>query len=236
MLPAWSTVDMGTLPIPTNAYWQYQQYEFDVATIGMTAGRSYQLEWSRYTAGSDTLSGDLYVRVLRVYVKYDNVKWIPAISMQNSDSADWSVNGNAPMATDSNNTALKVRLHDDTTEEGSGIEWNVPEGVAKMKLHLRSRAETTPGGAVGVGVTLHYRESANGVAVGSWVQYDLPTDVSLPTNEYWQYDNWEIDLATLGTPIVPGSSYQFQITRNPADAGDTLSGDWATWMYGFEFY
>ena len=236
VLPSWTTVDVPSMAIPTNAYFQYATYEVDLATAGITAGRSYQFEWSRYPGGDDTLSGDLYVRVMRIYVKYDNVKWVPAISMQNTDTADWSVNGNAPMAADSNNTAMKVRLHDDTDEEGCGIEWNVPEGVAKMKLHLRSRAETAPGGAAGVGVTLHYRESANGVAVGSWVQQDMASVVDIPTNEYWQYDSWELDLASLGTPIVPGSTYQFQVTRNPADAGDDLSGDWATWMYGFEFY
>lgn len=236
VLPSWSTVDMATMQIPTNAYFQYREYEFDVATVSMTAGRSYQLEWSRYTAGDDTLTGDLYVRSIRIFVRYDNVKWVPAISMQNTDSSDWSINGNAPMATDSNNSALKVRLHDDTTEEGCGLVWHVPEGTAKMKLHLRSRAETAPGGAVGVGVTLHYRTLGDNGAPGSWVQYDLPTDVALPTNEYWQYDNWELDMASLATPIVPGTTYQFQITRNPADAGDTLTGDWVTWMYGFEFY
>ncbi|HSN70006.1 MAG TPA: hypothetical protein VLT59_00790, partial [Steroidobacteraceae bacterium] len=63
-----------------------------------------------------------------------------------------------------------------------------------------------------------------------------PTDVALPTSELWQEDTWEITLASLGTPIVPGSTYQFEITRNPADAGDTLTGDWATLLYGFAWY
>ena len=158
--------------------------------------------------------------------------------MQNSDTSDWSINGNAPWSADSNNSALKIRRHDDTAEEGWGIMWHVPEGTAKMKLYLRNRAETAPtGSAAGVGVTLHYRALGDNGAVGSWIEYDLPTDVSLPQSvEYWQYDNWELDMASLSTPITPGTTYQFQITRNPSDTGDTLTGDWVTWMYGFEWY
>lgn len=236
---SWTTVDMANVTIPNgNVYYRYTTYEFDLATIGMVAGTSYLIEWTRYTGGADTLTGDLYVRLFRLTVVgtpiVDRTRWFGADSMR-SAGTDWSIAADAPVAADSNNEALLVRRHDDTAEEGSGLALFVPAGSTKLTLHLRSRAETAPGSAQGVGVTLHYRKLGDNAAVGSWVQYDLPVDVSVPANEYWQYDSWEITLATLGTPITPGSTYQFQVTRNTADAGDTLTGDWTVWQYGFSF-
>jgi hypothetical protein len=73
-------------------------------------------------------------------------------------------------------------------------------------------------------------------AVGSWVQYDLPVNVSIPTNQNWQYDSWEINIGSLATPIISGLTYQFQLTRNSTIAADTLTGDWNLWMLGMETY
>jgi hypothetical protein len=234
---AWVTVDMSPATIGNGvAYYYYTTRTFLLSAISMDAGASYQLEWTRYVGGDDTLTGDSLIRRIRVYVLHDGIRWYPADTMQSALSADWSINANAPIAADSNNSGLKVRLHDDTAEEGCGIPTFVPLGCAKMKLHVISRAETAPTGAQGVGMTLHYRSHGDNAAAGSWIQYDLPTDVAIPANEYWQYDNWELDLATLATPIVPGTTYLLQVTRNPADAGDTLTGDWATLLYGVEFY
>ena len=232
--PSWSTVDLVALNVPASTLYQYGVYDTSLSELGLTAGRSYLFELSRYTGGDDTLSGDLYVRAIRIQVKYDNVKWIPADAMMSVLSADWATSLNAPIATDSNNDALKVRRHDDTDEEGCGIEWYIPLGTAKMGVHLRSRAETAPGVESYVDVTLWYRELADDGSVGAWQAYDLPISVTLPTNEYWQYDFWEIDMANVG--LTPGVSYQFEVTRNTAGSSDNLSGDWDTWMYGFEWY
>jgi hypothetical protein len=231
---SWTTNDLTALNVPANANYQYGVYDTSLSTLGLVAGRSYLFELSRYTGGDDTLSGDLYVRSIRIYVKYDNVKWIPADAMQSPLTADWAVSLNAPIATDSNNSALKVRRHDDTDEEGSGIEWRIPLGTAKMGLHLKSRPETTPGVASYVDVTLWFRALPDDGSVDSWDAYDLPISITIPTNEYWQYDFWEIDMASIG--LTPGTSYQFEVTRNTAGSSDNLSGDWDTWMYGFEWY
>jgi hypothetical protein len=234
--PAWSTIELTALPVPTNAFYQYGVYDTSLSELSLTEARSYLFEISRYPGGDDTLSGDLYVRSIRFYVKYDNVKWVPADAMQSALTGDWAIDANAPIATDSNNSALKVRRHDDIVEEGCGIEWYIPRGTAKMGLHLKSRAETAPGEESYVPVTLWFREMADGVAIGSWDAEDLPASITIPTNEYFQYDFWEIDMATIG--LNPGSSYQFEVTRNTGSSSSSgdLTGDWDTWMYGFEWY
>lgn len=235
---SWTTTSLSALSIPaSDTHYHNDTITLSLSTIGMAAGAYYQWELTRDTSSSDdTLSGDWYLRRLRFETGYGRVTWIPADALLSIDSSDWSVNANAAIATDSNNAALKVRRFDDTTEEGAGFCMFVPSGIAKMKLHLVSRAETAPGSAAGVGITQHYRKIPSGAAVSSWVQYDLPTDISIPTNEYWQYDEWEIDLASLSTAIDAGNEYQFEITRNTADSGDTLSGDWTLLALGVEFY
>jgi hypothetical protein len=239
-MTGWTTVDMNNLSFPDlGKDWQTNERRFNLATIGMDADSLYQIELNRHPTGTDALVGDWHLRTLRVRARFDGIRWYPADTMQNTDSADWSVNGNAPIATDDTNSAIKARRHDDTTEEGSGLPKYVPGGVAKMKLHTKSRVQVAPTGATGsVARTVHYRDTT-----GSWVQYDLPTNLSFVTGAAnWQDDEIEIDLASLATPIVPGRSYQFQFTRNAGataaapGGADTLVGDWNAWMYGIEFY
>ncbi len=312
---SWTVVDMNQFTLPSgDTDFFYTVRRFSLSAVGMTAGQAYQIEWTRYPDGDDSVVDDWYLRAIRIYVDFSGIKWFPADTMQ-SVFSDWSVNNNAPIATDSANTAIKERLHDDTTEEGCGIQMHVPSGVAKMGLTLIHRATTQPtthavdsftapdqitleagvgdvtaqypagrkivvsGATTGanngtftvesstfgtntvittvettlvtegaspaiaspwkkVGVTHHYREHANDAAAGTWYQNDL-ADVDIPSGQstpYWQEDFWEIDLAGLTNPINPGSTYMFEFTRNTGDADDDLVDDWATWMYGIEFY
>lgn len=238
-LPSWTTVNMAELTIPDGVdEYLYTVRRFSLSTIGMTAGQAFQIKWTRYIGGTDTLIDDWYLRSIRVYVDFAGIKWFPADTMQSALNADWSVNANAPIATDDNNSALKIRRHNDSTEEGCGIGVFVPEGIAKLGLHIISRAQTPPTVTpTAVEVTLHYRQQPNNGAFDSWRQADMASTVTIPiTNPYFQYNFWEIDLASLGTPIVPGNAYLLEITRNAGVAGDTLVDDWYTWLYGIEFY
>ena len=57
---AWSSIyNFTTLSIPTNTNFQTSSQTITLATLGLTAGQTYQFEFVRNaTSGSDTLSGD----------------------------------------------------------------------------------------------------------------------------------------------------------------------------------
>ncbi len=87
-----------------------------------------------------------------------------------------------------------------------------------------------------VDVTLHDRRITDNGAVGSWQETDMASPVLLPANELWQYDEWEIDLASLTTPIVNGEEYQLQLSRNTGGTNDDLVNDWTLLAIAVEFY
>lgn len=147
----------------------------------------------------------------------------PADKFQNPLSADWAVNGLAPLADDTNDDGLSVRLFDDTTEEGVGLEIVVPLGATNMQLFTMARAETTPGGSVVAKLLFYEREIANGAAVTAWSSSIALTDVDLSTNEFFVEDETDKTLAAWG--LTAGKTHQIQITRT--SVSDTLSGDLA---------
>ena len=233
---AWTTVTLDAMTIPdSDTDYFYELGLLDLDTIGMDTGVHYKWEITRYTSGTDTLTGDLHLLKTRIEVGTRSIKWFPADTMASATNSDWAVNANAPIATDSNNAALKVRRHDDTTEEGSGITLYVPRGATKLRLHIVSRGENASSGDVGV--KMYYREIPDNLVVDTWRAKTLASHaVALPSNEYFQYDYWELTLPHLATPIDAESQYQFQITRDAGDANDTYVGDWSVLAYGFEFY
>lgn len=147
----------------------------------------------------------------------------PAAKLTSSLTADWAVNGNAPLAEDSNNSGLSVRLADDTTEEGFGFEITVPTGAANMQIITLARAETAPGGAVVAKPLFYEREIADGAAVSAWSSSIALTDIDLAANEFFVKDTTSKTLAAWG--IAVGQTHQIQITRT--SASDTLTGDLA---------
>lgn len=234
---SWTIVDMTEMTIPNaDTNFHYETVNLLLSTISMTAGAYHQFELTRYTTtagGSDTVTGDMYLKQFRLTTYWNTIKWYPADVLRSATNADWSINANAAIATDSNNAGLTVRLFDDTAEEGAGIGMNVPEAAENLRLWIISRGENGTSG--NVEVTLHYREAPDNGAVGAWAQEDMASVVAIPANENWQYDNWDLDLSALTTAITPGSQYLFQITRNTIGT-DTLAGDWAVLAIGFEYY
>ena len=137
----------------------------------------------------------------------------------------------APLAADSNNVGLLVRLFDDTTEEGVGFQAKVPTGVTNMKIKLISRAETTPGGVRTVGAKLYNRGIPG--AVESWSVGNALADIDIPASENWVSDEETISLATLG--VTAGEITQFELTRINPTAGTELTGDFTLLWLGLEF-
>lgn len=157
-----------------------------------------------------------------------------ADQFDNPINSDWTVNSLAPAAADSNNNGITVRLFDDTTEEGVGFSILVPSGATNIVLNTISRAETGPTGAQTVARSLYNRGIPNNAAVQSWSAATDLTDVSMPTTtEFFQDDTQTIALSTLS--ITAGEVTQFEMTRDTADAGDTLTGDWALLLLKVSF-
>jgi hypothetical protein len=134
--------------------------------------------------------------------------------------SDWPVSGNAPAKKDPNNQAIRVRAFDDTTNEGAGFLAFIP-GNANF-IVFRTKARGT-GSAGDVAWILYRREIPDNAAVASWVGFS-GTDLSLPANSFFQYNDEMFTLAELG--MNAGSLYQFELVRDAALGADTLSGDW----------
>jgi hypothetical protein len=149
------------------------------------------------------------------------------------NNSDWTVNALAPLAADSNDAGLPVRLFDDTTEEGVGFQTTVPPNTTNLIIKMISRAETAPAGARTVGVKLYNRGVPDDSAVESWSSGTALNDVDIPANENWQYDEQTISLSSLG--ITAGEFTQFELTRVNPSAGTELTGDWALLRIALEF-
>lgn len=139
--------------------------------------------------------------------------------------SDWGVNAFAPLAADSNNAALIVRLFDDTTEEGVGYALHIPEDATQMTLQIVSRAETAPGSSQGVVPKLYFRQIPDGSSIGSW-DSEVYTAITIPTSENFVYDSETKTLSSIGSGINANEYYQFELTRDTSSGSDTLSGDW----------
>lgn len=146
-----------------------------------------------------------------------------ASDLVTSNTADWAVNGNAPVAADTNNSALRVRLMDSATEEGFGRTIDIPSGATNMLVHITARAENTPGGSVVAKTRLYEREIPNSGAPTTWSSAIALDDISLGANENWVVTTTTKTLATWG--LTAGSRHQLQFTRT--STGNTLSGDLA---------
>jgi hypothetical protein len=147
-----------------------------------------------------------------------------ADQFENPVTADWTVNALAPAAADSNNSGLTVRLFDDTTEEGVGFIIEVPATATNIVFDFVSRAETAPGAVNTVGLDIYNRGIPDNAAVQAWSSATQLTDLSIPTNEFFQEDSQTVTLASLG--ITAGETTQFELVRTTPTGGTDLTGDW----------
>ena len=232
---AWSQFDLADLAIPANENFQYDQQTLSLATLSINAGSLYQFELTRNAGDAgDTLAGDLALS--EVIASFDTSQLdnylLYGDQLDFPTDADWDISNPAAGSPDSNNGALTVRRFDDTVQEGVGFLLSVPPGATSLTLREKSRAETAPGAAETVARTLHYRKLADDGSVSAWSTLDL-ADITMPTNENWQYDEQALDLVSLS--IDQGALYQWEISRDTGDAGDTLVGDWTLVELGMEF-
>ncbi len=148
-----------------------------------------------------------------------------AEDFQTPSGSDWPVTVGAPAIPDPANNALSVRQFIDSAETGASFMMYIPADVTTMSLLVRSKAAIAPGSPETVSLNLYHRGVPDNAAIETWSSaLSLAGYASLPTNIFYQYDTTDIDLAT--ESIENEKIYQFEITRDTADAGDTLTGDW----------
>lgn len=147
-----------------------------------------------------------------------------AADFDEPNNADWIVPTIALIGADSVNAMMVTRRFADSAEQGAGFDLPIPALATSLTLSLVWRAQTAPGGAVGVQPALYRRQIPSNAALPAWSAALLLTVLAVPTNTNWQYSSQTIPLATLG--LTAGLNAFFELTRQPAAAGDTLVGDW----------
>ena len=138
------------------------------------------------------------------------------------NNADWTVNARAPLAVDSVNNAAKVRLFDDTAEEGVGFTCEIPTGATNIIFEIRGRAVTANASGTVI-LNVYRRQFTNNDVVTAWSGATaLASRTVVLNNIYHIVATDTVALSTLS--LTAGLLTQFEITRAP---GDTKVGDWA---------
>lgn len=147
-----------------------------------------------------------------------------------------TINGNwssasstpAPTAADTNDASIIVRLFDDTTDEGIGLDIYTPGGASHLNMTFIHRAETAPTGAQTSGIDIFTIDDT-----GAWsATPDTNLTANLPdATEAWQYETFRVALSS--TNLVAGNVGQMQI--NCDGSAGSLTGDWVVRAILFEF-
>lgn len=156
--------------------------------------------------------------------QFDRIFLFYADQLDNPVNSNWAVNSLAPLGRDTQNPSLYVRKFDDSDEEGVGWSLSIPNNIDNITIRLKSRAATAPGSSQSVALNLYYRTIPDNAAVAAWSSAYGLSNIAIPTNNYYQYDEQTIPLTTLG--LNDGDLIRFELTRNAGSGSDTLSGDW----------
>lgn len=147
-----------------------------------------------------------------------------AADFDEPNNIDWIVPAIAVIGADSLNAMMVTRRFADTAEQGVGFDLPIPSFATSLTLALVWRAQLNPGAPVGVQPAIYRRQIPNNAAMPAWSAALLLTPLVVPASLFWQYSSQTISLATLG--LTAGLSAFFELTRQPAAAGDTLVGEW----------
>jgi len=170
--------------------------------------------WQRVAGKGSTLSSVTFPELV-----------FNAGDFENPNNADWDVNALAPAVADSNNNALTIRAFDDTVIEGVGGYIPLPAGATNFVFSFVGRAETAPGAARNVRMSLRVREVPDNAAVAAppWITGDL-ANFDIPTNEFFQFDSETFSFAFFG--FAAGELIQFELVRVSTIVGTDLTGDY----------
>lgn len=133
--------------------------------------------------------------------------------------------GAAPLLIDTNNNSLLNRAFNDSTDQGVAFDLKIPAGATNIIFDMIHRAEIGPATSKGVTLSIYTRQISDNAAVPAWsAEYEFSAPLTIPANEYWQYDTETIPLSSLS--ITAGNLVNFELVRDLAEAGSTLIGDW----------
>lgn len=156
-----------------------------------------------------------------------------ADQLDSPNNANWAVNALAPATQDSTNNSLVIRSFDDTLEEGVGFILETPTNVSNMNIHIRGRAEYLRPSASKVVLRLFKRDIASDTTVSAWDSTTRLTPLDVTNSVDFRYYTQSYSMASLG--VSPGRITMFELTRNGADATDTLVGNWNLLQVGLTF-
>lgn len=155
-------------------------------------------------------------------------------SLESPNNADWVVNALAPAVSDPTNAAIVVRQFSNTVEQGVGCLVTVPPGATNITFRFKGRATTAPGAAAVVQHKLYVRSLPANAAVGAWSAATNLSNITIPTNAFFQYASQTLSIASLGMAV--NGMYQFELTRATTVTGGTqLANNWLLAEFTVEF-
>lgn len=149
-------------------------------------------------------------------------RWFFADKLSIPVTADWAISVPGPLAENAANSGLHDILMDDTTEQATGFEDTVPDGMGFLTVKTIVKPANSPGGASVVKLLFREREITDNAAVTAWGSPIALTDVDMPITEiYYQLDTIKKSLGDWG--LAAGKTFQIAVSRT--STGDTLTGD-----------
>ena len=147
------------------------------------------------------------------------------VSLDSPNNANWAINALAATVSDPTNNALIVRQFSNTTEQGVGFNLTIPSGATNISFKCKARAQTAPGSTAVVQPKIYIRSIPNNAAIGAWSTAYNFTNISIPTNAYYQYSSQTFTLSALSLSLL--GLYQCELTRASTVSGGTqLASNW----------
>lgn len=164
----------------------------------------------------------------------NNLVFYPSMVDTPTTNGDWVISAGAPAISDPTYKALVVRAFDDTTEEGIGFNYTIPPTATTVTFSFKCRASSAQSAANKAAlISLYYRSLTNNSAPSTWSSRQAITTLSFGISPTVYYATIAMSLASLS--IVPGTFYQFELTRNASAITDTLIGDLLIYEIGVNF-
>ena len=154
--------------------------------------------------------------------RFSRIFVFPAEAMDTPNSADWAVNSFAPAANDSVNSALVVRQFDDSTEEGIGIDFEIPDNTSQVRFEFWSRSESLNAGDVAINI--YDRTMSDNATLSTWSSAVTAGPLVMTADNNWHKDEFVFSTTTLA--LSANQHAFFEIARDTDNSSDTLSGDW----------
>lgn len=149
----------------------------------------------------------------------------PATSFDSPNNSDWTINALAPVVLDPANNAIPVRQFNQTTEQGIGLMLSIPSGATSITFKSKSKSAVAQGAVTVVQPRIYSRLIPNNAPVGAWGAALNWTNITIPANNYYQYNEQTFTLTSLG--MVAGNLYQVEITRRTSGlTGTNLPANW----------